>query len=224
MHTHHIHNINSHMIALVTQSFVSVVSLHFDLYLSLCQAASFYKGTSFIYFLVTKSGIPSVSGPEMSLIISPLDFGNSFFEAQWILANTYETLSKSRVDSRKCLSKSRVDSRKCYQMLIKSRVDSRKCLSKAEWILANAYQKPSGFSRMLTKAEWILANVYQKSSGFSRMLIKSRVDSRECLSKAEWILANIYQKPSGFSRMLIKSRVDSRKCFTMPSGFSQILC
>jgi len=207
MHTHHIHNIKSHMIALVTQSLVSVVSLHFGLYLSLCQAASFYKGTSFIYLLVIKSGIPSVSGPEMSLIISPLDFGNSFFEAQWILANTYKTLSKAE-----CI----------LANVYKSRVDSRKCLSKAEWILANAHQ-----------AEWILANAYQKPSGFSQMLIKpsgfsqmliksrvdsrkclsSRVDSRKCLSKAEWILANVYQ-----------SRVDSRKCFTMPSGFSQILC
>jgi len=205
MHTHHIHNINSHMIALVTQSLVSVVSLHFGIYLSLCQAASFYKGTSFIYLLVIKSGIPSVSGPEMSLIISPLDFGNSFFEAQWILANTYKTLSKAE-----CI----------LANVYKSRVDSRKCLSKAEWILANAHQ-----------AEWILANAYQKPSGFSQMLIKpsgfsqmlikSRVDSRKCLSKpsgfsqmfyhAEWILANLVLSPVDSGEIFYETRWISGK-------------
>jgi len=41
MHTQRKHNINSHMIALVIQNLVSVVSLQFCLYLSLCQAASF---------------------------------------------------------------------------------------------------------------------------------------------------------------------------------------
>jgi len=41
MHTQHKHNTNSHMIALVIQNLVSVVSLQFYLYLSLCQAASF---------------------------------------------------------------------------------------------------------------------------------------------------------------------------------------
>ena len=127
------------------------VCLQFSLYLSLCQTASFYKWTSCIYLLIIKSVIPTVSGPEMSLIISLLDFGNSFYEV--------------------------------------------------EWILANVYQKPSGFSQILSKVEWILANVYQKSSGFSQIL-----------SKAEWILANVYQKPSRFSQM-----------FTKPSGFSQIL-
>jgi len=183
MHTHHIHNINSHMIALVTQSLVSVVSLHFGIYLSLCQAASFYKGTSFIYLLVIKSGIPSVSGPEMSLIISPLDFSNSFFEAQWILANTYETLSKAEWILANAYQKPSGFSQMLIkkpsgfsQMLIKSRVDSRTCLSKAEWILANAYQKPSGFSQMFYHAEWILAN-----------LVLSPVDSGEIFYETRWI-------------------------------------
>jgi hypothetical protein len=44
---------------------------------------------------------------------------------------------------------------------IESRVDSRKCLSKAEWILANLYPKPSGFSQNSYEAQWILANFYQ---------------------------------------------------------------
>jgi len=58
--------------------------------------------------------------------------------------------------------------------LIISRVDSRKCLSKAEWILANVYQKPSGFSQMFYQAEWILAN-----------LVLSLVDSGEIFYEAE---------------------------------------
>ena len=70
---------HSHMITLVIQNLVLVMYLQFGLYLSLCQAPSFYKGTSWIYLLVIKSVIPSVSGPEMSLIISPVDFGKFFY-------------------------------------------------------------------------------------------------------------------------------------------------
>jgi len=40
---------HSHMITLVFLNLVLVVSLQFGLYLSFCQAPSFYKGTSYIY-------------------------------------------------------------------------------------------------------------------------------------------------------------------------------
>ena len=112
-------------------------------------------------------------------------------------------------------------------------MDSRKCLSKAGWILANAYQKPRGFSQMLIKSRVDSRKPFIKSRVDSRKpFIKSRVDSRKCLSKAEWILANVYRKPSGFSQTfyeagwilanVLPSRVDSHKCFTKPGGFSQM--
>jgi len=134
----------------------------------------------------------------------------TFYKAEWILAN----LLSSRVDSRKCSS---------------SRVDSRKCLSKVEWILANVYQKPGGFSQTFYQAEWILANAYQKPSGFSQMFIKSQVDSRKPLIKSRVDSRKPFIKPSGFSQTfykaewilanLLSSWVDSRKSCTKPSGF-----
>ena len=91
----------------------------------------------------------------------PSGFSQNSYEARWIPAQP----SKSRVDSRK----SRVDSRK-------SRVDSRK--------------SPVDSGKLLSKAEWILANVYQKPSGFSRMFIKSRVDSRKRLPCFKLLVLN----------------------------------
>jgi len=167
-----------------------------------------------------------MSGPEMSLILSPVDFGGLFIKpsgfwrtlvkclskAEWILAKAQWILAKpfikSRVDSRKPFIKSRVDSRKPF---IKSRVDSRKSCT-----------KPSGFWRnLLSKAEWILANV-----------LPSRVDSRKCFTKPGGF-SQMFTKPSGFSHMfyqaewilanVLPSRVDSRKSCTKPNGFGRNL-
>jgi len=52
VHTQHIHNINSYKFALVVQNIVSIVSFQFGFYLSLCQAASFNKWTSYIYLFI----------------------------------------------------------------------------------------------------------------------------------------------------------------------------
>ena len=101
--------------------------------------------------------IPIVSGPEMSLIISPVDFGKFFMKP----SGFWRTLVK-------CFTKPSGFS----QMFIESRVDSRKPLQKPSDFSQTFYPKPSGFSQMFIKVEWILANVYQ-----------SRVDSRKCLSK-----------------------------------------
>ena len=142
-------NINSYMVASVTQNLVSVVSLQFGLYLYLCLTASSYKWTSCIYLLIVESVIPSVSGPEMSLIISPVDSGAFFVKPSGFW--------RTRV---KCLSKA--------EWILAN------LLSKAEWILANLlskpsglwrtlmkpFIKPSGFSQTFYQAEWILANVY----------------------------------------------------------------
>jgi len=185
------------MIALVIQNLVSVVSLQFSLYLSLCQAAIFYKWTSCIYLLIIKSVIPSVSGPDMSLNISLVDFGKFFMKP----SRFWRTLMKPS---------------------IKSRVDSRKPYQKLSGFSQTSYQKSSGFSQTLSKAEWILANLiksrvdsrkpYQKSSGFSQTSYQKPSGFSQTLSKAEWIIANIN-----------KSRVDSRKPYQKPSGFSQTL-
>jgi len=182
MHTHHIHNINSHMIALVIRNLISVVSLQFGLYLSLCLTASSYKWTSCIYLLIVESVIPSVSGPEMSLIISPVDSGAFFVKPSGFW--------RTRV---KCLSKA--------EWILAN------LLSKAEWILANVYQKPSGFSQTFYQKPSGFSQMFIKSQVDSRKpFIKSRVDSRKCFTKpsgfsqmfyqAEWILANLVLSPA----------------------------
>ena len=138
-----------------------------------------------------------MSGPETSLIISPMDFGRFFMKPSGFWRTLVGCLP-SRVDSCKCLSKaewilanpfkSRVNSRKPF---IQSRVDSRKPL-----------QKPSEFSQTF----------YPKPSGFSQMFIQSRVDSRKCLSKAMWILADVYQA-GWILANLVLSPVDSGEIF-----------
>jgi len=95
----------------------------------------------------------------MSLIISPVDSGETFYQKPSGLSQMF---IKSRVDSRKCLSKA--------EWILTS------LLSKAKWILANVYQKPSGFSQMSYQAEWILAN-----------LVLSPADSGETFYETEWI-------------------------------------
>jgi len=167
MHTQHIHNINSYMVAPVTQSL----------------AWPYPISPVFTYYCVS----PQVSKKIINILHLPSHHQKchphsvwsrdvthyepsgcwrtrvkSFTKAEWILANLLQKPSgfsqtfyqkpsgfsqifyKSRVDSRKPFIKSRVDSRKPFY---KSRVDSRKSCT-----------KPSGF--------W-------------RNLLRSRVDSRQ---------------------------------------------
>jgi len=136
-----------------------------------------------------------------------------FYEAQWILANSYETFYQAEWILANVYQKPSGFSQTSYQKpsgfsqtsyqkpsgfsqtfyqksgfsqtFYQSRVDSRKPFIKAKWILANVYQ-----------AEWILANVYQ----------------------AEWILANLLSKPSGFSHTFTKPG-GFQHTFTKPNGF-----
>jgi len=100
-------------------------------------------------FLLIKNVIPIVSGPEMSLIISPVDFGGFFVKPSG--------LWRTRV---KCLSKA--------EWILAN------LLSKAEWILANVYQKPSGFSQTFyQKPNGFSQTFYQKPSGFSQIFYQA---------------------------------------------------
>ena len=147
-----------------------------------------------------------MSGPETSLIISPMDFGRFFMKPSGFWRTLVGCLP-SRVDSCKCLSKaewilanpfkSRVNSRKPF---IQSRVDSRKPL-----------QKPSEFSQTF----------YPKPSGFSQMFIKSRVDSRRCLP-SRLDSRKSCAKPSRFWRNLLRNQVDFRQAFITQTDSLQV--
>ena len=151
MHTQHIHNINSYMVASVTQRFVwpylfsSVFTYH-------CVKPQVSKNKHLAFtFLLIKNVIPSVSGPEMSLIISPVDSGEIFYEAEWILANL---LSKAEWILASLLSKA--------EWILAND------LSKAEWILANDLPSRVDSRKSCTKP-----------SGFWRNRLRIRVDSRQ---------------------------------------------
>jgi len=160
------------MIALVIQNLVSVVSPQFGLYLSLCQATSFYKGTSCIYLLVIKSVIPSVSGPEMSLIISPVDFGKFFMKPSGFWRTLMKPFIKPSGFS---------------QMFIKSRVDSCEPYQKSGGFSQTSYQKPSGFSQIFIKSRVDSRKSCTKPSGFCGNLLQNPVNSGEIFYKTRWI-------------------------------------
>ena len=124
-------------------------------------------------FLLVKNVIPIVSGPEMSLIISPVDFGGFFMKPSGFWRTLVKCFTKAEWILANLLSKAEW----ILANLLPSRVDSHKCLSKAEWILTN----------LLSKVEWILANVYQEPSGFSQTFVLSPVNSGETFYKTEWI-------------------------------------
>jgi len=186
---------HSHMIALVIQNLVSVVSLQFGLYLSLCQAASFYKGTSCIYLLAIKSVIPSVSGPEMSLIISPVDFSKFFMKP----SGFWRTLRKP---------------------FIKPSGFSQ-ALSKAEWILASLIKSRVDFRKPLIKSRVDSRKPFIKPGGFSQIFIKSRVDSLKSL-QSRVDSRKSCTKPSGLWRNLLQNPVDFRQTFISQTNSLQI--
>jgi len=136
-----------------------------------------------------------VSGPEMSLIISPVDFGGFFMKP----SGFWRTVVK-------CLSKAEW----ILANVLPSRVDSRKC-----------FTKPSGFSQMFYQAGWILANVLPsrvdsrksctKPSGFGRNLLRNRVDFRQTFisqtdSLQVFLLSKVLMSPV-FFRMLVVTPV-----------------
>jgi len=128
-------------------------------------------------FLLIKNVIPIVSGPEMSLIISPVDFGGFFMKPSGFWRTLVKCFTKAEWILANLLSKAEW----ILANLLPSRVDSHKCFTKPSGFSQTFYQKPSGFSQMFYQAKWILANVYRKLSGFSQ---------------------TFYQKPSGFSQIL----------------------
>jgi len=157
MHTQHIHNINSYMVASVTQSLVRPYPIS-SVFIYHCVKPQVSKNKHLAFTLLfIKNVIPGVSGPEMSLIISPVDSGEIFYEAEWILAN----------------------------LLSKVGWILANLLSKAQWTLAKSFTKPSGFSQTFyQKPGGFSQTFYQKPSGLWRNLLRSRVDSRKPFIKS----------------------------------------
>jgi len=140
------------------------VSPRFGLYLSLCQAASFYKRAACIYLLIIKSVIPSVFGPEMSLIISPVDFGKFFMKPSGFWQTPMQPYQKPSGFS---------------QTLSKVEWILANLLSKAEWILANPCKSRVN-SRKHLPSQVDSRKPYQSRVDSRKCFIKSRVDSRKC--------------------------------------------